>query len=671
MKTNILTQTANGNCNEQKSLSQQTHPILYKSIILAVSLILGVSGLLQAQQDERQQPTWLLGFSAAANFNFFGGSMQKLSPGFTAPDPFTKGFGIGGYGSGMIEYRHNNMWGITFNVAFDNRYGILHYSNGATIPGDLTARLSSMTLEPSFRIAPWQSPLYFFVGPTLNFNVQKSFAFRQPGNNEITRNGNLGYVNDPILSGQAGVGYEIQLSSPNNPRYTELSPFIAYAPFYSPNQLRSIEKLTLNTLRVGIAFKFGCIEIPKPVEAVEEPVEPEVIFSVQVPTCIPMQQLIKETLPLRNYVFFDKGSSQIPDRYIKLTQDQAATFREELMQNSQSPDPTARSSRQLAIYYNLINIVGVRMRDNPSTAITLVGSSGGEGADKGKALAIVVKDYLVRVFGIDGSRIQIEGRDRPIISSKQLHTTQQFDLVNAEDRRVDIMSNSPQIEMPYGDSTGMLKPAQISYEDPNSPDAYVAFSAIGAKEALTLWMISITDDKGNTQYYGTYTDENQLISARKILGNNATGAYTVYLTGLTKSGKVLVKESAMNLVCKSESKTPNLRYSILFEFDKSKTSGTYSNFLTNVVAVAIKDNSTVVVHGHTDIVGDKGYNLDLSKGRSNEALSILQNSLKNSGNPNVAFQTYWFGADPVKEPFANAYPEERFYNRTVIIDIIQ
>jgi hypothetical protein len=36
----------------------------------------------------------------------------------------------------------------------------------------------------------------------------------------------------------------------------------------------------------------------------------------------------------------------------------------------------------------------------------------------------------------------------------------------------------------------------------------------------------------------------------------------------------------------------------------------------------------------------------------------------------VKFEVYGFGEDKTAAPFENKFPEERFYNRTVVIDII-
>jgi len=113
-----------------------------------------------------------------------------------------------------------------------------------------------------------------------------------------------------------------------------------------------------------------------------------------------------------------------------------------------------------------------------------------------------------------------------------------------------------------------------------------------------------------------------------------------------------------------------LRYSILFEFNKSKTIALYEKYLREVVTPKIPKNAVVIIHGHTDIIGEESYNLNLSTDRANEVKGILENALSNSGRKDVKFQVHGFGEDESMAAFENKLPEERFYNRTVIIDII-
>ncbi len=67
--------------------------------------------------------------------------------------------------------------------------------------------------------------------------------------------------------------------------------------------------------------------------------------------------------PILNYVFFDNNSPAIPQRYKLLTKEQADEFEPAGLVNSKT----------LETYYNLLNIVGFRLRANPTASITVTG----------------------------------------------------------------------------------------------------------------------------------------------------------------------------------------------------------------------------------------------------------------------------------------------------------
>ena len=62
--------------------------------------------------------------------------------------------------------------------------------------------------------------------------------------------------------------------------------------------------------------------------------------------------------------------------------------------------------------------------------------------------------------------------------------------------------------------------------------------------------------------------------------------------------------------------------------------------------------------------------MKLSQGRAADAQKILSKALNNAGKKGIKFESYGFGEDINMSPFENNLPEERFYNRSVIIDII-
>jgi outer membrane protein OmpA-like peptidoglycan-associated protein len=301
------------------------------------------------------------------------------------------------------------------------------------------------------------------------------------------------------------------------------------------------------------------------------------------------------------------------------------------------------------------------MLQNPSAQIALVGASAGNGAALGKEYAESVKSYLVDVFGIESSRIATEGKDQPNNPSESPGGVNFLPLLRAGDRRVEIVSRS----------VDLMTPLQIIAVQENPMDSRVLFTTTSEKnQPLKSWNVKLTDENGATQNYGPFTGDQESVPGNMILGNRSNGRYKVVMTGHTSDGVAVQKESTLNLVRSAElTEEEALRYSILFDFDESSTVATYEKFLSDVVAPRIENDSKVIIHGHTDIIGSEAYNMQLSEKRANETERILSNAVKRSGKNRVDFETRAFGMDTGKAPFLNKLPEERFYNRTVVIDI--
>jgi outer membrane protein OmpA-like peptidoglycan-associated protein len=112
------------------------------------------------------------------------------------------------------------------------------------------------------------------------------------------------------------------------------------------------------------------------------------------------------------------------------------------------------------------------------------------------------------------------------------------------------------------------------------------------------------------------------------------------------------------------------RFSIIYEFNDAKAIKIYDRYLTDIVAPKIPKGAKVIIHGYTDIIGEEVHNQQLSLARANDVREILEKGLSQSGRTDVKFEVYGFGEDQNISPFENKTPEERFYNRTVLIDII-
>jgi outer membrane protein OmpA-like peptidoglycan-associated protein len=609
---------------------------------------------------------WWYGASGALNFNFFNGSTQKLTASLTPGTVFHNGDGTGFNTSLLLEYRPASMWGGILQVGYDDRRGTFD----RVVNDGLWTEPSYINIEPSLRLAPFSSGLYFYAGPILSFAVGKEFIFTRDGSPGSRAEGDFSDVRTVILTGQVGMGWDIPLMSSNAATQIDLTPFVSYLP--NLENPRTADSWGISTIRAGLAVKFGCGKVIPSVQAAEisAVVERDVQFSVRAPKAVPAKRRVRETFPLRNYVFFEAGSTELPNRYVELTKDQAASFKEEQLQEVQPMSMAGRSLRQMTVYYNILNIVGDRMKRNPAAAILLSGASE-KGPQNGKARAEVVKRYLVDIFGIEGSRITTEGRDKPRIPSEVPGATKELTLVRAEDPRVDIESNSPEMMIQVGGTSQyMLKPVQIVSVVEDPLDSQVLFTVAGAKEVLASWSLEITDDQGKVQRYGPFTRNQEGISGNVILSDRSQGDYKVVMLGATKLGKSTRKDGSFQLIRREVSVKEAVRFSILFEFDKSKTIASYEKFLTEIVTPLIPDNGKVIIHGHTDIVGEEDYNDNLSRERVEDARGIIERAILSNGKHGITFETFGFGENLQYAPFENQFPEERFYNRTVIIDIV-
>jgi outer membrane protein OmpA-like peptidoglycan-associated protein len=649
-----------------------------KSALLLLMLVLsGITGY--SQVTTRVHPAWWFGLSGAANFNTYRGTTQVLNNNLTVPTAFHKGSGIKPYASILAEYRPGKVVGAMLNVAYDNRGGKFdEVTAPCNCPANLTTNLGYVVVEPSLRIAPFASAFYIFAGPTLAFNVTKTFEYTQL--KQPDTKADWSELRSPVFAAQAGLGIDIPLSKKNAETQMTLSPFASFQTDLL-NSPRKIESWSIYTVRAGIALKFGTgrkavskVVTPPPTiitNTITTPAEGDVQFSVRAPKVVPVSRQVKETFPLRKSVFFDMGSTEIPSRYVMLSQSQAAAFKEDQLQEDQPNNVSnGRSARQLAVYHNIINIMGDRLRSNPQSRMTLTGASDKDPA-QGKVMADKVKQYIVTNFGIDPSRITTDGRDKPLIPSEQPGATRELAMLREGDRRVDISSNSSEMMMQVGGANSdFLRPVQITSYQADPLDSHVIFTNAGASQLLNSWNVDITDEQGNMQHYGPYTQDQASVAGKTILGNNAQGNYKIVMNGQAKDGRTITKQSSVSLRKSDDMKQAGLRYSILFDFDQSKTKEVYEKFLTDVVAPLIEDNATVIIHGHTDNIGEEPYNLNLSNERAKEAQTILSRALTNAGKRGVKFETYGFGEDRNMAPFDNNLPEEHFYNRTVIIDII-
>jgi hypothetical protein len=114
-----------------------------------------------------------------------------------------------------------------------------------------------------------------------------------------------------------------------------------------------------------------------------------------------VQQYFRRKTPLLPNLFFGRNSALIPDRYVQYS----------------SAEPGHSSERQfirltpIEEYYQILNVIGVRLRAYPDAILSLAGcASADEPAAIALARAEAVQLYLKNIWGIRPSRLKLETR---------------------------------------------------------------------------------------------------------------------------------------------------------------------------------------------------------------------------------------------------------------------
>ena len=656
--------------------------------IVKITLLLGGFGTLNAQPNDTlyNAPSWWIGLGFGGNLNYFQGSTQHINSGLTAPFPFVEGVGLGLYVAPLIEYRPaNSRWGVTLQGGFDSRAGTFkEVISPCNCPRGLKTNLNYVTIEPSLRFRPFKNGLYVYAGPRISYALDKSFVYSQkndPANLDQTPiediTGDFDHVKKIVYSMQIGAGYDIRLSNKNRRSQFVLSPFVAFLPYFG-QEPRTIETWNITTFRAGAALKFGLgsRKIRKGVV-----VFPDLKtnnnkgvgnnFKVSSPVNVVGERKVREIFPLSNYVFFDLGSTAIPDRYILLDKSEVKSFREDQLEVHIPKRLSGRSNRQLIVYYNLLNILGDRLIRNPSATIQLIGSSE-QGSDDGLLMAESVRNYLHEVFGIENARMGVVGNTKPKLPSMQPYVTKEKHLHQECDRRVSIESNSPGIFMEFQSGPDVpLKGVVLNSVQVAPVDSYITFENPGSVKKYSSWSMEIQDVKGETRTFGPYNKDKISIPGNAILDLEPQGNFKVSMIGQLKNGGEVREDTSVHVVLWSAAVDEQaMRFSILYGFNNATATDLYKQYLQEVIVPKIPMDAQVVIHGYTDKIGEDEYNLRLSTERSKDVFDIIKTELTRVGRKDVRFKVVGFGEDVALVPFENATPEERFYNRTVIIDII-
>lgn len=634
-----------------------------RSAVASIFVLLCTATTSHAQ--ELGWPQWWFGGYGGVNINMFNGAIHSPGNGIVsvaAPSGFTTGSGTGLAIGGLLEYNSGVLLGGNLMIGYDNR------AVEADRVGDerLSMTPAYISIEPNIRINVGRSGLHVLLGPAVAINVASGFEYEYvDSTGRATDAGDIGDIRGLVVGGQAGVGYDIALSGRGSSTQMLLTPFAQARlgqGLIDPSP-GDVDDLGITSIRAGLQLKLGTW-IATPIVGAE-PVRGDFDIALRVPDVISDNRTTRETFPLRNYIFFDIGSTDLPQRYAQLSAAEASQFREEqLVQPGGEPGGATaseiRSRRQMLVYYNVVNVLGDRMRRNPAASVRLIGSGGGN-AETGRAMAQNIKQYLVDAFKIDAKRIAVEGQAMPPNrSGSGASQGEDAKMIAAENHRVTIVGPAE-----------LIRPLNITsvQEEPIGNDVVVS---IPMSDDIAHWGVEVTRAGGATQRFGPFRGTSTArIEAKPLLGTDREARFSARGVITMKDGSTMNSGTKAFRLVRSDAteERTGSRFSILFEFDESKTVQTYEEFLANTVAPAVPNGATVIIHGHTDLIGTPEYNLALAGRRVDETQRILARELTRAGKT-ATFDTYGFGEDERRAPFNNILPEQRYYNRTVVIEVL-
>lgn len=366
--------------------------------------------------------------------------------------------------------------------------------------------------------------------------------------------------------------------------------------------------------------------------------------------------------PLLPVVYFDSGTVTIPSRYRQLDEESVRNFN---YLDVAELDP-------LPLSHWLLNIIGLRLQDDPDGKIILYGSiSDDEPPSIGIDRARAVRDYLVRIWKVPSHRIEI----RSGAGSMALSNERTSDGRN-ENRRV-------LIESLAGNFLAPLATERIVREF--NPPRIRIIPNYSAPEGVKDWRVVV---RQNGTPLAEFTDLDSIETASSDISwrlldkhiGSPLGALIADLTVVDSLGQTAQASDSIELQLQQDSQVVesyrerrgNMEriYYNLMGFDyKSPTGNAPHQRQLREVARQIRPGAQVSVTGYTDRIGDDRSNVELSHARAEYAVNQIRASLSPAIAAQVSFTLQGAGVD--LDRYANDLPEGRVLSRGVTVVVEQ
>ena len=593
--------------------------------------------------------SFTLGFGGAANDNWNG------SGGYN-PDPngplFTQSHGLA-----APEFHILAEIPIATNLMFAPRIAYNDYSlqwdavgTGATaLPG---LQLSETVLGADLLFKWALSNFHLMAGANLSTPLHERYAYGTNISDASNPGAQVPNAAKFLAGLKGGLGYDIPLNSKNTIWLTPEAFFTYSVTNYVQNNPPADEYYPV-TLTGGASLKFA---LNGPPEAAPPPAAIPLAATITAHGIMPDGSITAEpvspqqalhtraSLPLLPYVFFDDHSATISSRY---SRSGATGFSEQSLAGKDA----------LEANHEVLDVMGERMKNDPSMNIKLVGTNSNSGDEKNdimlsKARATSVADYLKSTWNIDPSRITVDQRNLP-----ELPTNPITKAGIEENRRVEISSNSAELTAPVKIESRQAQSVgatQVRYDMTVSPDPSV--------HTYTSWTVTLDKDgqQLGSPLSGTgappATATTEIPDAGKYL--NQPVHYTLNVTDA--DGQTAKADGYTRVMAKTVDRDNLEKYAMLsFDFDKYEINGRARQMLQLISESISRDATGVQIDGFCDATGTAPYNQSLSEARANSAVTALRSMTSLPANVTVH-------GHGLRDPkFSNDLPEGRQLNRRV------
>ncbi|MEY3385488.1 MAG: hypothetical protein RIR53_299, partial [Bacteroidota bacterium] len=376
------------------------------------------------------------------------------------------------------------------------------------------------------------------------------------------------------------------------------------------------------------------------------------------------------------FVFFAQGASALDSRYSQLTSEQANTYtpttRVALADTSSEGDTKAT----LELYYNLLNIVGQRMRaEYPNAILTIAGYCNNQGSERNATQlslrrAMALRDYLRSVWQIDTSRLIVTaGLLSPTAASTTMSDVQDRADGHEENRRVELESTVAEVLDPVViiDTLRTVRHPVIT-----------ALPRIISDSSDHSWRL-IARCGSSTQSQeltGTGSPLPQYMfdsAACSVSGISSRREISAVLSAVSDDGRTSADTAHLpiktvlrtEIMRRTDGDTAQYRYRLTqFQYNDQKLLSAQSSIIQRYITPMLPGNATVQIFGYTDRKGPSELNQKLAADRVRESQQSFIGRLQ------LSTMAVGEGDSVVQPPFDNTLPEGRLYNRTVEIKVL-